>query len=108
MHFIKQLAIASALISLASSSPVERRKGSFSVHQTIPKPFIKSGPAAVAAVYRKLDAIAPADVRAAAAANDGTVSANPEEYDQEYLTPVTIGYVHLEASLSSLARLSHP
>ena len=99
MRFMKHLSTASALISLVSSSLVERRKTSFSVHQTIPKPFIKSGPAAVAAVYQKFDATAPADVLAAAASNDGTVSSNPEESDQEYLSPVTIGYVHFKGSL---------
>ena len=91
MRFIEQLSAASALISLASSSPVEKRREAFSVHQTVPKPFIKSGPAAVAAVYKKYGATAPADVLAAAAANDGTVTTTPEQYDSEYLTPVSIG-----------------
>lgn len=91
MRLIEQLTVASTLVSLASSSPVEKRKEAFSVHQTIPKPFIKSGPAAVAAVYKKYGATAPADVLAAAAANDGTVTTTPEQYDSEYLTPVSVG-----------------
>ena len=62
MHFVEQLSVASALISLASGSPVEKRGLDFSIKQTVPKPFIKTGPAAVAAVYKKYDATAPADV----------------------------------------------
>ena len=91
MRFIEQLTAASALISITSASPVEKRKEAFSVHQTIPKPFIKSGPAAVAAVYKKYGGTAPKDVLAAAAANDGTVTTTPEQYDSEYLTPVSVG-----------------
>lgn len=91
MRLIEQLTVASTLVSFASSSPVEKRKETFSVHQTIPKPFIKSGPAAVAAVYKKYGATAPPDVIAAAAANDGTVTTTPEQYDSEYLTPVSVG-----------------
>ena len=62
MRFIEQLSVASALIPLALGSPVEKRGVDFSIRQTIPKPFIKSGPAAVAAVYKKYDTTAPADV----------------------------------------------
>lgn len=91
MRLIQQLTAASALLSITSGSPVEKRKEAFSVHQTVPKPFIKSGPAAVAAVYKKYGGTAPADVLAAAAANDGTVTTTPEQYDSEYLTPVSVG-----------------
>ena len=90
MRFIEQLGAASALLTLASGSPVEKR-GAFSVHQTVPKPFIKSGPAAVAAVYGKYGKKAPQDVIDAAASNDGTVTTTPTQYDSEYLTPVSIG-----------------
>ena len=94
MRFIEHFSAASALLAIASCSPVEKRKQAFTVHQTVPKPFIKSGPAAVAAVYakyQKVGAVAPADVLAAAAANDGTVTTTPEQYDSEYLTPVSVG-----------------
>ena len=91
MRFLEQLTAVSALISITSGSPVEKRKEAFSVHQTVAKPFIKSGPAAVAAVYKKYGGTAPKDVLAAAAANDGTVTTTPEQYDSEYLTPVSIG-----------------
>lgn len=91
MHFTQQLIVSTALVALASASPLEKRKSAFTVHQTVPKPFIKSGPAAVAAVYAKYGATPPQDVVDAAAANDGTVTTTPEQYDSEYLTPVSIG-----------------
>ena len=62
MHFVQQLSVASALIPLAFGSPVQKRGVDFSIKQTVPKPFIKTGPAAIAAVYKKYDATAPADV----------------------------------------------
>ncbi len=96
MHFISKVGAASALISLASAipadySPVEKRGVTFTVDQSVPKPHILSGPAAMAKVYGKFKKEAPADVKAAAANNDGTVTANPEQYDSEYLCPVSVG-----------------
>ena len=75
----------------AEYSPVEKRGVAFTVDQTVAKSFILSGPASVAKVYAKYGAEAPSDVTSAAANNDGTVPANPEQYDSEYLCPVTIG-----------------
>lgn len=93
MHFTGQLSAASALVALVSASPVERKdiKKQFTVDQTVPKSFILSGPAAMLSTYYKFNALVPEDVIAAAAANDGTVAANPTEYDSQYLTPVTVG-----------------
>ena len=82
---------ALALVALANASPIEPRGLAFTVQQTVAKPFIRSGPAAMAATYGKYRKEAPADVNAAAANNDGTVSANPEQYDSQYLSPVNIG-----------------
>ena len=93
MRFIQNLSAASALLALASASPIEMRnvKKEFSVKQSIPKPRLKSGPAAVQATFNKYGKQAPANVRAAASGNDGTVTTTPTEYDSQYLTPVTIG-----------------
>ena len=87
------LSAASALLTITAATPIEVRdtKAAFTVPQTVAKPFIKSGPAALAQLYGKYHKAAPADVKAAAANNDGTVAANPEAYDSEYLCPVTIG-----------------
>ena len=99
MHFSK-FGAASAILSIAAASPaeyessVERRGLTFRVDQAVNTARIgkiQSGPAAVAAAYNKYQKTPPADVAAAAAAQEGTVPANPEEYDSEYLCPVTIG-----------------
>ncbi|KAL9004349.1 MAG: hypothetical protein Q9188_002843 [Gyalolechia gomerana] len=93
MRFAEGSIAASAFLAIAAASPIELqpRAKDFVIHQSVRKPFIKSGPAAVLSVYGKYNATAPEDVIKAAAANDGTVSANPEQYDSQYLTPVTIG-----------------
>ena len=96
MHFLSKAGVASALISLTSAvpadySPVEKRGVAFRVDQTVAKTKILSGPASMAKVYGKFGKEAPADVQSAAANNDGTVTASPEQYDSEYLCPVSIG-----------------
>lgn len=72
----------------------------FTVPQGAPKlPGKKiAGPIALARVYgkyAKLGANAPKKVDAAASAaaatDDGTVTASPEQYDQAYLESVTVG-----------------
>ena len=96
MHFLTKISAASALVSLAQAlpseyAPVEKRGLAFKVDQTVAKSRILSGPAAMAKVYGKYNKPAPEDVKSAAANNDGTVTASPEQYDSEYLCPVTIG-----------------
>lgn len=93
MHFTGHLSAASALLALASASPLERRdiKKEFTIEQSVPKPFIQSGPAAVLSTYNKFNVPAPEDVVTAAAANDGTVTAVPTNFDSQYLTPVSVG-----------------
>ncbi|KAL8735769.1 MAG: hypothetical protein Q9166_000632 [cf. Caloplaca sp. 2 TL-2023] len=93
MRFIDNLGAASAIIALASASPFDKAaiKKDFTVHQTIPKPKIRSGPAAVAATFLKYGKQPPSNVKKAAAGNDGSVTTTPTEFDSQYLTPVTIG-----------------
>ncbi|KAL8719088.1 MAG: hypothetical protein Q9225_003866 [Loekoesia sp. 1 TL-2023] len=93
MRFAEGLIAASAFFACASATPIELqpRAKDFIIHQSIPKPFKKSGPAAVLSTYGKYNASAPEDVVKAAAANDGTVTTTPTQYDSEYLTPVSIG-----------------
>ena len=93
MSFIKAFGAASALISLVSAVPLdlEKRGASFKLDQTVQKPFILSGPSAMAKTYAKYGQPVPAVIAAAAASNDGTVTADPEEYDAEYLCPVSVG-----------------
>ncbi|KAK3175858.1 hypothetical protein OEA41_007180 [Lepraria neglecta] len=105
MHLL-QLAAASALATIATAAPfpdLPKRETSaagsakFTVPQGQPKlPGKKiAGPIALARVYGKYGKGAPASVNTAASAaagsDDGTVPADPEQYDQAYLEAVTIG-----------------
>lgn len=93
MRFLENLGAASAIFALVAASPVDKRaiKKDFTVHQSVPKSKIRSGPAAVAATFYKYGKQPPANVKAAAANNDGSVTTTPSQYDSEYLTPVDIG-----------------
>lgn len=107
MRFLEQVAAASAFASIVAAAPTHQKRSTslignkqFTVPQGAPKnPGKKiAGPLALARVYGKyarLGANAPANVNAAASAaaatDDGTVTANPEQYDQAYLESVTIG-----------------
>ena len=91
MQLIGQIALASAAFaSLSAAIPLEKR-GAFTVKQAANTAFrAKSGPAALAKVYRKYGVEVPQDI-ASAAGNDGTVPATPVTPDVEYLCPVSIG-----------------
>lgn len=99
MRFTEQLSAAASalLISIAAASPIELEQRNistkaFTIHQSDePKDFIQSGPAAVLSTYGKFGKTAPDDVVAAAAANNGVVTASPAAYDSQYLAPVNIG-----------------
>jgi len=132
MRLLEQLAAASAIISLANAAPYPQSlsnrasnvtgNAKFTVPQGQPKlPGKKiAGPIALARVYGKFArhgaSAPPADVSSAAAAaagsDDGTVPANPEEFDQAYLEAVTIGgqtlNLDFDTGSSDLYVHSHP
>ena len=92
MHLIKQVSAASAILSIASASPLQQQAAkTFTIYESVVLSDIKTGPAALAHVYTKYNKTCPARVATAAANNDGTVIATPELYDEEYLCPVSIG-----------------
>lgn len=87
--------VASATLSLAAPAEVVGRK-QFSVQQQAHGKVLKNGPIALNKAYQKyakMGAVAPTEVAAAAAAatQTGSVKATPEQYDQAYLSPVTVG-----------------
>lgn len=91
LSFTASLA-ASALIGTALSKPipvpqVETRKG-FTLSQSVEKAY-QAGPVLLANTFLKYNVAVPTDVQAAA--SNGSVTATPEQYDAEYLCPVTIG-----------------
>ncbi|KAI1759271.1 secreted aspartic proteinase precursor [Hypoxylon sp. FL1150] len=92
--------LASAALSAVSAAPVEEQNGhSFTVHQVRNPDHVKNGARALAKAYRKYGAPLP-DYLAAALnstsattkrATTGSATNTPEQYDAEYLTPVSIG-----------------
>ncbi|TKA71063.1 hypothetical protein B0A55_07231 [Friedmanniomyces simplex] len=96
MHsFITSAAlVASASVCLAAPAQLKSRS-TFQIEQVAAGKVFKSGPVAMMKTYNKyarVGAVAPsAVVDAAAAAQSGEVAANPEQYDESYLCPVTVG-----------------
>lgn len=86
---IKSFIAASAFAGLALAAPqAATPKLGFTVNQAVPK--APQAPAVhLASAYAKYGASPPSDVVRAAAS--GSVVATPEQYDTEYLCPVTVG-----------------
>jgi hypothetical protein len=84
---------ASLATSLAIASPFEKVKkdvdGSFHIDQVQIGTSKKVGAIALQKAYQKYKRPVPTSV--AAAAQSGSVSANPEQYDAEYLCQVSVG-----------------
>jgi aspergillopepsin I len=90
MHILSNLVLASAAFSaLGAAVPLEKRN-TFSVKQQPNTSYKKSGPAALAKALGKYNAPLPSAI-VVAASDDGTVIATPDQGDEEYLCPVTIG-----------------
>ncbi len=96
--------VASALVAGALALPprIGLPAGSFSVHQVRNNKFAgRHGPLALAKAYNKFGAQMPDDLSAAVARitaelglerrSTGSATTTPEQYDSEYLTPVSIG-----------------
>jgi len=90
MYGLAHIALASAtLMSMTTAAPLEKR-GSFSVTQKLnPNSVVANGPAAYARAFRKYNKTMPHDL--AVATGNGSVTATPEnQYDREYVCPVSI------------------
>ncbi|KAI1630537.1 aspartic peptidase domain-containing protein [Biscogniauxia mediterranea] len=99
--FSQTLLLVAAALSLTSAAPLEEQKGhSFTVHQVRNPKHVKNGALALAKAYRKYGAPFPEYLTTALnnqtsantkRATTGSAATTPEEYDIEYLTPVSIG-----------------
>ena len=91
MPSIKQICVAAALLSLGATNPIDKRN-TFSVGQKlVNEGYLTAGPILMARTYTKFGKKMPADVAAAASTSDGTVAADPTQYDSEYIESVQIG-----------------
>jgi len=86
--------VASATLSMAAPAELVGRS-TFQVKQVATGKTYLNGPLAMLKTYNKyakVGAQAPTEVlAAAAAAQSGQVTATPEQYDESYLCPVTVG-----------------
>lgn len=90
------LSAAFITTSLALVTPIRPGSGTFSVTQARNPSYLENGPLALARAYRKYGVPVPGDLAAAVARavskrDTGNVTATPEDFDTEYLAPVSIG-----------------
>jgi len=87
--------LASATLALAAPAVDIAGRATFKVDQVSRGQVLKNGPIQMMKAYNKyahVGATAPSEVvAAAAAAQSGSVAANPEQYDEAYLCPVKVG-----------------
>ncbi|KAK5111480.1 hypothetical protein LTR62_004932 [Meristemomyces frigidus] len=93
-HLTTAALVAAATLSMAV--PVVDRRSTFVIEQVAAGQVVKSGPIEAMKVYNKyakVGAVAPSAVvdAAAAAQQSGSVAANPEQFDESYLCPVSVG-----------------
>lgn len=90
--FSKITAVVVGLSTIASAVPVIQPRKGFTVNQ-VAKPLTEKKtvnlPAILANALAKYGATVPDHVKAAAVS--GSAVTTPEQYDTEYLTPVTVG-----------------
>jgi hypothetical protein len=85
-----KISVAVALLAVGSALPTTHK--GFVVYQVPKNPgFLTAGPHSVLKTYLKYGKEPPSAVEQAAASTTGSVAATPEEYDSEYLCPVTVG-----------------
>lgn len=93
---MQYLLTSAALVATTLAAPANIvGRNAFELKQVEHGKFYKNGPLQLLSAYEKYahaGAVAPSDVKAAAAAQQtGEVAANPEQYDAAYICPVTVG-----------------
>lgn len=90
--FSKVTAIALSLSTLSSALPAPKSRKGFTVNQLV-RPASQHRTINIPSIYanalNKYGATVPQQVMDAA--SSGSVITTPEQYDSEYLTPVTVG-----------------
>lgn len=102
MFFLQHLNTAAILVLFVLASLIEGQDNSksFTLHQRS-RSSVKSGPAPVLSMYHKFNKRAPENVQNAAAVRNGAVIASPSKFDQQFLTPITIGGQTLDLQLDT-------
>lgn len=97
MHFTQLFAASAALVTVVTAAPTVEGSGTVDSQFTVSREdtgrrFTKFGPKAIARAHAKFGMPVADNVKAAMAGMvSGTVSADPEMNDIEYLSPVQIG-----------------
>ena len=95
MPSIAPLAALASFASLAFASPVrsteKRAASTFRINEVQRGKSLNVGALALRKAYQKYGKIVPPKVEAAASGISSSVIANSEQYDDEYLCPVSVG-----------------
>jgi aspergillopepsin I len=90
MPSLYQIVVASTLLGLGAAAPVQKRAQPFTIQQVANPKHVKNGVAAYVKALSKWGAPA-AQIKTILDASSSSVTTTPQQYDSEYLTPVTIG-----------------
>lgn len=93
MFFFKPLIVAAIYGMFAAVLSVAQQdiKKPFTFRRSTPRSSLKSRPAPVLPRYNRFKKSVPEHVSARAATSTGTIIVSPNDFDHDYLMPITIG-----------------